>query len=274
MSSKVYFTTGEFAQLCNITKETLFHYDKLGLLKPELVKDNGYRYYSDKQFWELDLIHVLQTAGNPLKDIKAYMDSRSEESFLNMLEQNEKRLAAEKRQIEKMQYRLNRAISTTRYAMQEKTTAPAVIFCEAEHLLRTPIEQRELSESETVHYITQHLLFCEEHDLCEEIPIGSMIPREALLDKTVFPAWYYSRINEELNHENYFKKPAGNYLTMIHKGFYDTIGDSYRQLFAYINEKKLIINGAGYEYELISHFSTTNRNQYNIQIFIPVQPDI
>ena len=28
------FTSGQFAKLCSTTKETLFHYDSLGLLKP------------------------------------------------------------------------------------------------------------------------------------------------------------------------------------------------------------------------------------------------
>ena len=40
-----FFTTGQFAKLCSTTKETLFHYDSLGLLKPARVGENGYRYY-------------------------------------------------------------------------------------------------------------------------------------------------------------------------------------------------------------------------------------
>ena len=31
----MYFTSGEFAKLCGTTKETLRHYDSLGLLCPE-----------------------------------------------------------------------------------------------------------------------------------------------------------------------------------------------------------------------------------------------
>ncbi len=30
-----YFTTGEFAKLCKVKKQTLFHYDHIGILKPE-----------------------------------------------------------------------------------------------------------------------------------------------------------------------------------------------------------------------------------------------
>lgn len=33
-----YFTTGEFAKLCHVKKQTLFHYDEIGLLSPEIKK--------------------------------------------------------------------------------------------------------------------------------------------------------------------------------------------------------------------------------------------
>ncbi|MFE4512310.1 MerR family DNA-binding transcriptional regulator, partial [Bacillus subtilis] len=43
---KKYFTTGEFSKLCRVKKQTLFHYDEIGLFSPEIKKENGYRYYS------------------------------------------------------------------------------------------------------------------------------------------------------------------------------------------------------------------------------------
>ena len=68
-----FFTTGQFAKLCSTTKETLFHYDSLGLLKPARVGENGYRYYAASQFFDFDLIAVLQSAGCSLQEIHAYM---------------------------------------------------------------------------------------------------------------------------------------------------------------------------------------------------------
>ena len=32
-----FFTTGQFAKLCSTTKETLFHYDSLGLLEQHAI---------------------------------------------------------------------------------------------------------------------------------------------------------------------------------------------------------------------------------------------
>ena len=57
------FTTGEFAKACNITKQTLFHYDAIGLLTPHFKDEKGYRYYSYQQF---DLLYVI----NILKEMK------------------------------------------------------------------------------------------------------------------------------------------------------------------------------------------------------------
>ena len=33
-------TTGEFAKICNVKKHTLFHYDDIGLLKPDYYDEN------------------------------------------------------------------------------------------------------------------------------------------------------------------------------------------------------------------------------------------
>ena len=35
-------TTGEFAKICNVKKHTLFHYDDIGLLKPDYYDENGF----------------------------------------------------------------------------------------------------------------------------------------------------------------------------------------------------------------------------------------
>ena len=50
-------TTGEFAKICNVKKHTLFHYDDIGLLKPDYYDENGYRFYSYSQ---LNLFYIYE----------------------------------------------------------------------------------------------------------------------------------------------------------------------------------------------------------------------
>ena len=40
------YSTGQFAKLANVTERTIRYYDKIGLLKPSFVMENGYRRYT------------------------------------------------------------------------------------------------------------------------------------------------------------------------------------------------------------------------------------
>lgn len=92
-----YFTTSEFAKVCGVTKHTLFHYDEIGILKPEIVKENGYRYYSYKQFYTFDIIAVLKGTGTPLNEIKEYIQDQNTLHFLSMLKQKQLQLVDEQK---------------------------------------------------------------------------------------------------------------------------------------------------------------------------------
>lgn len=73
---KQLYTTGQFANLCGVKKQTLFHYDDIDLLKPARVDDNGYRYYSHDQYQDFLLISCLKEAGMSLTDIKEYLNEQ------------------------------------------------------------------------------------------------------------------------------------------------------------------------------------------------------
>ena len=61
---------GEFAKLCQTTKDTILHYEKKGLLKACFIDSNNYRYYATSQYLIFDRIKLLQDAGYSLTDIK------------------------------------------------------------------------------------------------------------------------------------------------------------------------------------------------------------
>lgn len=83
---KKYFNTGEFAKLCNVKKQTLFHYDDIGLFSPEIKDENGYRYYSVQQFEVFNVILILKEIGMPLKEIKHYLDNKTPEALIELFE--------------------------------------------------------------------------------------------------------------------------------------------------------------------------------------------
>ena len=81
----LFFTRGQFAKYCKTTKETLRHYDKIGLLKPEKTGENGYHYYSARQLIKFTLISSLKTTGCSLDEINKYISKPETGNFKKLL---------------------------------------------------------------------------------------------------------------------------------------------------------------------------------------------
>ncbi len=63
------YKTGAFAKMANVSERTIRYYDKIGLLKPSFVLDNGYRQYTEKDLFILQQIIALRHFGFSLDEI-------------------------------------------------------------------------------------------------------------------------------------------------------------------------------------------------------------
>lgn len=63
------YSTGQFAKLANVTERTIRYYDKIGLLKPSFVMENGYRKYTQSNLLKLQKILSLKHMGFSLEEI-------------------------------------------------------------------------------------------------------------------------------------------------------------------------------------------------------------
>lgn len=63
-------TVKEMSRLSGVSVRTLHYYDQIGLLKPNLVGNNGYRYYGETEIERLQEILLFKELEFSLKDIK------------------------------------------------------------------------------------------------------------------------------------------------------------------------------------------------------------
>lgn len=89
--------TKAFAELCDTTKKTIIHYDRIGLIKPAL-NEAGWRFYKSKQVLTFQKICLLKSFGLTLSEIKKYLSSNN---LLGLFEQREKDLKDKKEVLEK-----------------------------------------------------------------------------------------------------------------------------------------------------------------------------
>jgi len=92
------YTVKKLAKLAGISVRTLHYYDEIDLLKPSYIRDNGYRYYSEKELARLQQIMFFRELEFPLEKIKEIMDSPGFDPLAalsdqkNLLELKKKRL--------------------------------------------------------------------------------------------------------------------------------------------------------------------------------------
>ena len=69
------YKIGEFSKLVNVPVKTLRYYDEINLFKPqEIDLFSGYRYYSEKQIDDLEVILSLKEVGFSLEEIKKILE--------------------------------------------------------------------------------------------------------------------------------------------------------------------------------------------------------
>lgn len=85
-----YLSITKMARLRNITTETLRYYDRINLLKPDYLDQNGVRYYSVLKYEQLETIKELQQLGLGLKEIAGYLSDRHIETSYDLLQKQQK----------------------------------------------------------------------------------------------------------------------------------------------------------------------------------------
>lgn len=107
-----YYTSGAFARKARVSLRTIRYYDKIGLLKPTLVLENGRRLYTDEDFTKLQQILTFKMLGFSLEEIKAMTIQTPDKAFLkDSLSMQLGLVRMQKAQIEQMEQALMEADS-------------------------------------------------------------------------------------------------------------------------------------------------------------------
>jgi len=263
-----YFTTSQMAAIIGVKKHTLFHYDEIGLLKPEFINANGYRYYSIRQSYILDIISVLKKAGSSLQEIKGYLQDRNGLNLEKLFQQKQLELEMEIQRIKRMQVIMQNAIQMTRTSMKELRTDPLIEECEEEYLIATPLKQGDKIEINSK--LSEHRKYCEKHLINHEFPTW------AIVNKAVFESggfsWSYvaNRLKSPISANRMVTKPKGLYAVMDFKGSYESLPEACEMIKTYIEQNGLKVGGDVYIMELLNYFSEIDYDSYAVRISVEV----
>lgn len=266
---KEYFTTGEFANLCNVKKQTLFHYDDIGILSPELVGENGYRYYAHNQLEVFSTISMLKDLEMPLAEIKKYLDHRSPQAFLRLLQDQQQEVDEKMRELQWLRKFIDTKIKITREGL---SVPVGKIFLEEraeEYLITTEYAGKD-QEKDIAAAASEHLHYCHALDIYSAYAIGGMIPIECIVSgQSYLYSHFYTRISRaEL--DAVATSPAGMFAVCCDNQGYDNIETICAQLLEYAKEHGYEPGPHLYEDLLLDEMSVNGYDNYTVKISLPL----
>lgn len=208
----------ELSQLTQVSVRTLHHYDKIGLLKPELRLSNGYRLYSETDLLKLQQVIALKFFGFELSQIKLLM--AKQESVIENFAMQSKFLQ------EKAE------------ALLEASTILKRITHDCSHEKSIPWEQ--IIQLIEVYNMTQQL----EHSWVKEIFTPEELKQYAEFEngikasgeKSVFIENWHQLVEELKN--NLQNDPGSKVGIELGKKFMDWVNGIYGKKYAHLRTKK------------------------------------
>ncbi|WP_286908890.1 MerR family transcriptional regulator [Clostridium sp. UBA1652] len=265
-----YFNTGEFAKLCNVKKQTLFHYDDIGIFSPDVKDENGYRYYSYPQFDVFNVITILKEINMPLKEIKTYLDNRTPEALINLFEEKILQVDKDIETLKRMRKLMETKISITKKACDMDYSKISIESSDEEYLvLSKSIEN--VSHKEYLKIISEHMNYCNLNHLNSGYSIGAIISKKNILAgiKDNY-SYLYTKLSSKQNLPHTFIKPRGLYCIAFHKGDYKEINSTYKKIIEFLNQLNLKIGQYSFEEFILDEISVKGYENYVTQISVEV----
>lgn len=266
--SELYFTTGEFARILGVKKHTLFHYDEIGLLSPAVKEENGYRYYFVWQMDVFEVIKALQKLGMPLEEIKEYMENRSPERFMSMMDEKEAQIDREIDRLKNMKKFVRNEKANIKEALEWELDAPKMVMRKTEYLLVSDISAQD--ERKVAVGIAEHMRMQEKYHGAMGA-VGSICLKEDL-DRGIFDRYVkvYTKLEKKAVSSKVMKRPGGTYVEMCHKGYNWDMERSYRLITGFAARQGVSPGQMWYEDLMLDDLTVRRYEDYIVKVMVPV----
>ncbi len=261
---------GEFARISRLTVKALRHYDELGIMKPYIDPESGYRYYTTAQLRDARLIALLRSLEVPLPEVRILVHLRDPEQLRQALREHRAGIEEKIAGYGSILSRLDSLIEGEEEIMAEEVEIKEVAS-QPVLSIRTRIPLTEISEflggafGEMFPYLFQMgarpagppLTIYYDPEFSEEgMDMEVCVP----VDRVLEPA---GRIESRM-------LEGGRMASIMHAGPYDEVGRAYEALGAYLKEKGLEGAGAPREVYIVGPETGRDPAEYRTEVMWPV----
>ncbi|WP_166626207.1 MerR family DNA-binding transcriptional regulator [Jeotgalicoccus sp. S0W5] len=269
MNSEIYFSTGDFANLCNVSKQTLFYYDKINLLEPIYKDQNGFRYYSITQCDTMFLIESLKEMETPLKEIKIFINNTNPESMIDLFKIKSEQISKKIENLQSIQNSIEKKITLTKEAQQQDFTEIVVQNSDIEYLYVS--HQLVYDDEDYNKKVIADFYHTSMDTLNEKYAIGVILRKDDFNLSTENNFKHLFVRTEYTKELPLVKKDKCQDVVAYHIGEYEKIYQTFDKVKTFINNHQLEIIDKIYCEPVYDRIAVRDASQYVTKITVPVK---
>lgn len=269
------YRIGEVSRIGGLSQRALRHYDDMGLIEPDMIGENSYRYYSRHTMLKIPVINYLKKMGlslDEIGDVFACKDfSHIRRSFH---EQRDECARAVQELNERMQIidDWNELVEEASFVLTSCPLAVNTKFLARDELLCMPYRFTGDYAETTINLeftafvgkvknvisgpVMMRRVFGEDEPQSFDAPCDAFILQKAL--RPIEPKHAYVR-------------PRGMYLSTYHSGAFEDIGSAYRRLFAFAKQNGHELGDCSYERFVTDYWTTYDSDLFVTEILVPIK---
>ena len=267
MTDNGLLTINKFAKISRVTRDTLVHYDNLGLLTPISRGTNNYRYYSIGQVAVVKVIRTLQELGMALDEINSIKHNMTPALISEILEQQNNKIEQkidEWFRAQKLLFTIRQTINSTLDVDVDKI---AIKFMAAESIILGDLNDysRDRNNYDALHSFYDAMQ-AKYPDLNLNYPVWGIYSAERIKQGDWdLPDRYYFYYPEGCD-----KKPTSLYAIGYTRGRFGQSGELYKRLIDFIYSNGYEICGDAYEEYPLNAVCITDDTNHLTRVMITV----
>ena len=269
---KEFYSIGEVSRLCNVSRKAMRFYDEIGLIHPDKVGSNNYRFYSREALLNLTILKYYKQMGFKLEEMRNLMDTEEyqeiEHGFLRKISE-----------LEDEQVSIENQLTSVRDWYSLLLEAQTVILNDAREVSVKYIEPDEFGfmDQEYIGDPKEAVINLEWTEFLDQLAVEITGP--VMIE---FPS-YKDRIDNRCTrmrllqkmirprHKEYLTQMGGcMMLSCYHIGPYNTIADTYHKMENWARSHGYLLGDSSWERYVTDYWTTKNTEMFVTEIRLDV----
>lgn len=272
------YSIGQASNKAQVSTRTLRHYESIGLIKPDFVKENGYRYYTGETILIISLIKYLQFMDFTLDEIRNFIFNAEYNDVSKIFNELIKRTSDELKRLDERLTIIkdwNELISEASSAFLIGNNTPSIKYIKESELISYPMDF-DFHYKDTVLDL-DFANFVKSKD--NKITGPVMFYFDSYIDRLkcekenrpIRGLYIQKTVNPIQDQKDIFTIKDGFYGSIYHFGKYENLSKSYEKLRTWAKKYRYKLSKEAIERFVVDSWTFIDEKKYVTEILIPIE---